>query len=495
MYKISLFLISLIIAASTAKATTVECTPGKLQELISSPSDITELTILGSINAADLFFIGQQLPNLQTLALPKATIKSYSGEKLYGRRSYPANAIPTQAFAGSPLKTIYFPEAEGLVIQEAAFTGSKLERVQLLNNIDSVGTGAFAGCPELTWAYMPWLKYGSHIFADCPKLETVKLSLQTLPEAAFSGCTALKTVEGSELIRNIKPASFMNCKSLQSMSTGEKLALIGERAFMGAGIQTLDIPETSELRSIGPWAFAGCQYLRIITLPESLAAIGEGAFFDCIRLTSAILPPKIREVANYMFKGARSVTSDNLDLGNIETIGDYGMAQMKQLYHLMLPETLSSVGEGAFLTLRASVIYVQKLTEVPATGENAFEDVDQPNVILYVSGDNYDAFSSAEQWREFNIQPFTGIDDTVAESLTALPQLRGRFVGTDLEVSIDGIDIEWLALYDAAGTLLKAVEPHGEKTTIPTADMGTRIYIVCARLADGRNATLKIARN
>lgn len=496
MHKFALVLISIITAATASvMATTVECTPGKLQELIADPDDITDLAVTGSINAADLFFIGQQMPNLERVALPQAIIEAYSGEKINGKNKYPANTIPAMSFAGSPIKAFYFPVTEGLEIQEAAFIGSGLELIYLSGTMSAVGTGAFAGCQELAEVYMPWIEYGSHVFADCPKLAKVTLSLQTLPEAAFAGCTALSTVDGSELVRNIQADAFMNCESLRQFAIGEKLAAIGERAFMGSGLQSADMSASTDLHTIGPWAFAGCSDLREVSFPESLSAIGEGAFFDCIRMTAVMLPQKIREAANFVFKGAQSVTGENFDLNKVETIGDYGMAHMKSMYYMTLPETLKSVGEGAFLSSRAEIIYVQKLSEVPETGQNAFEDVDCPNVTLYVSEENAEAFSSAEQWKEFKISLFSGIDDTKSATIETSPQLRGRFVGTDLEVSTDRGDIVRLALYDTAGALLKAIEPKSEIVTIPTADMDTRAYIVSARLSDGRDATLKIARH
>ena len=57
-----------------------------------------------------------------------------------------------------------------------------------------------------------------------------------------------------------------------------------------------------------------------------------------------------------------------------------------------------------------------------------------------------------------------------------------------------GADIARIALHDASGLLLLALEPYDSRVAIDTEGMMTRIYIVAVTLADGRTATLKLAR-
>lgn len=482
---------------ANAEALRVECTPGTLAASVEAPKSVTDLVITGTVNAADLFFAGQQLPNLQSLAMGTVTIDEYKGDKLYGRREWPANTIPEGAFAGCPASTIHMPATEGLVIQQSAFAGSALQTMSLLTSVSAVGDGAFAGCPALTEVYMPDISsYGNYIFAGCKALTKAKLAIQTLPEGTFADCSALATLEGDDLVRNIGKYAFANCSALRHYAVSPNLYVIDEGAFMHSGLEAFDASSAASFTVVGPWAFAYCASLSEVHLSNAIVKMGEGAFFDCAQLSAAILPPSVRQVSNYLFKGTAAVTADNLNIAGATAIGDYAMARMEGLGSVTLPGSLTSVGEGAFLGLKASIVYAQALAAVPVTAADAFAEIDQPAVTLYVADDLYEDFAAADQWREFNIVKYSsGVDDALGTiTLEGTPALKARFVGTDLQVSIDGINIAWIALYNEAGLLLTAVEPDADVVTIPTEAMQARVFIVSARLADGTDASLKIAR-
>ena len=290
--------------------------------------------------------------------------------------------------------------------------------------------------------------------------------------------------------------AFANCSSLRHYAVSPNLYVIDEGAFMHSGLEAFDASAAASFTVVGPWAFAYCASLSEVHLSNAIVKMGEGAFFDCAQLSAAILPPSVRQVPNYLFKGAAAVTADNLNIAGATAIGDYAMARMEGLGSVTLPGSLTSVGEGAFLGLKASIVYAQALAAVPVTAADAFAEINQPAVTLYVADDLYEDFAAADQWREFNIVKYSsGVDDALGTiTLEGTPALKARFVGTDLQVSIDGINIAWIALYNEAGLLLTAVEPDADVVTIPTEAMQARVFIVSARLADGTDASLKIAR-
>lgn len=93
-YILYLFLLCspIIVAQNVQTITTTE--GGKLSEMINNPEQLTELTVLGWIDARDFFFLRDNCPNLINLNIKEVKIAAY-GE-------YPANEIPK--FALSRLK-------------------------------------------------------------------------------------------------------------------------------------------------------------------------------------------------------------------------------------------------------------------------------------------------------------------------------------------------------------------------------------------------------
>ena len=77
----------------------------------------------------------------------------------------------------------------------------------------------------------------------------------------------------------------MNCTGLTSITFGNSVTSIGERAFYNCtGLTSVTIG--NGVTSIGSWAFSGCTGLTSITIPNSVTSIGSAAFFNCTGLTN-----------------------------------------------------------------------------------------------------------------------------------------------------------------------------------------------------------------
>lgn len=77
-----------------------------------------------------------------------------------------------------------------------------------------------------------------------------------IDDEAFEGCTELKSVNMPS-IESIGKAAFKDCTSLDNVSLGNKLRVLGERAFCNTDLRTIKIPATTAY--IGRYAFDGCE--------------------------------------------------------------------------------------------------------------------------------------------------------------------------------------------------------------------------------------------
>lgn len=113
----------------------------------------------------------------------------------------------------------------------------------------------------------------------------------------------------------------------------------------------LDITQLSNVE-IGKEAFFMCQSLAGIKLPDNITSIGEEAFFRCYNLSEIRLPNKITTIGKKAFAGVGRISGTKLT--SIE-----------------LPETLLTIGEGAFLNCQ-KLVTVKLQNGITTIGEGAF---------------------------------------------------------------------------------------------------------------------------
>ena len=125
-------------------------------------------------------------------------------------------------------------------------------------------------------------------------------------------------------VEEIENSAFENCESLKSISLPILLKTIGDAAFKGTGLRTLDIPKSvfwigdellaecqllehikipDNIARITDRMFMNCSGLKKVELHESLNAIGERAFFGCSNLDFIIIPDSVQQIGQDAFTG------------------------------------------------------------------------------------------------------------------------------------------------------------------------------------------------
>lgn len=104
-------------------------------------------------------------------------------------------------------------------INEDAFTGCTKLQTFKATSVNSINQGAFQMCFNLTTVSIPGLKYlGASAFEDCTSLESINLdSIEIIEDAAFMGCTSLNTVVISGNCTMIGEGAFCNAESLETV--------------------------------------------------------------------------------------------------------------------------------------------------------------------------------------------------------------------------------------------------------------------------------------
>ena len=428
MRKLFFLLLLAAVVTPASQAVTVENTAGQLAQLVSD-TQITELTVTGTMDARDFLFITEQLPELTTMDLSQATIVPYTSTRtLYGTiTSYYGGEIPRTAFFGKKLTTVSLPE--GLEsIGYAAFAGCyQLQSVTLPASLTEIEDYAFAGS-ALTSIEVPesvmYMGYG--VFSRCEALQSAVINSDFVGEFAFLGDTSLSDVQIGAHVTAINEGAFNGCTALKTITfdRNTRLSRIGDEAFINSGLENIDI-QSMPMGTIGAWAFAQT-HLSEISLPGTLSHLNEGALANNPLLTSVKLPDvrnsggmrlrgapainlrrTIERIEDYTFAGDEQLNAGNMLLFGTKSIGNYALYNVSQEIDTMrLPSSIDYLGNYAMAGMTGMKVLKTDAAEVPELGENVWAGVNQQAVPLIApSEESTELYQVAEQWMNFFYGP------------------------------------------------------------------------------------------
>ena len=277
-----------------------------------------------------------------------------------GRKMSYANSSCRLCLGNSYLQSVEFGEYAS-VIDAAQFAGcTNLKEVKGLENIKSIGEGAFYKCsslesltiPSNVTKIEPWAfkesglksmnipagvtSLGDYAFADCPNLEkftfsddceltaipnyflynAVKLDNIALPkntltigDYAFYGCTLMKECKISSKITKIGDYAFNQCNNLNSVYayTFEPQA-IDQNTFSTYHTATLHIPSASYLLYFYDTQWS--QFLHLVGFDSEAEQIGINVDYHLYTETNGIIGGKPR--VDIQGKGGLTVIGDKV---------------------------------------------------------------------------------------------------------------------------------------------------------------------------------------
>lgn len=146
-------------------------------------------------------------------------------------------------------------------------------------------------------------------------------------------------------------------------------------------IHSVRIPSRHEnhtVSCIGANAFTRCQIKEII-LPDEIATIADQAFYDCVQLTSIMLPDNLSRIGSGAFSASGLKTIRIPE--HISHIPVLAFANCRDLENITLEEGIESIDERAFCHCpKLKQVYIPR--SVKTVSKNAF---DQDCQILFAS--------------------------------------------------------------------------------------------------------------
>lgn len=269
--------------ATIANALTInELQAGKLSEAGIDSSETT-LTVKGSMNAADFFYILDNLNSLQTLDLSEVDIVAYNGD-----------ALPYTGLNNSPEATLPAYGLTGL---------QNLQQIVLPNSLKAIGTGALSGSGITTL--------------------TIPTGVTTIGDYAAMRCEALKSLVIPTSVTTIGERAFAYCPKLSEVNISATLSSIPNGLFEACGgLKSIDLSALAKCTEIGEWAFAECNGATTLVLPPAIEELAKGAIYGVSSVETLILPKN----TNYIGDNAMSAMSTLaiLNASDVEEVPQLG---------------------------------------------------------------------------------------------------------------------------------------------------------------------------
>lgn len=282
----------------------------------------------------------------------------------------------------SGLTSITIPTSVTSIGEEAFMRCSGLTSVNIPNSVTYIGSGAFSGCSNLASITIPnsVTEIGDGVLAGCSRLISIQVESGNSVYDSRGDCHAIIETQSNKLIAgcvntiipdgvtSIGKYVFSGFSELTSIVIPNSVTSIGDGAFASTGLTSVSIPDgvttlgfsafrdcssltsiviPNSVTSIGEYAFEGCSNLTSITIPNSVTFIDFGAFAST-GLTSITIPGSVQNIPEDAFANS-CLTSVTIDEG-VKSIGAYAFGRCENLSKVILPSTITSIGERAFLT-------------------------------------------------------------------------------------------------------------------------------------------------
>ena len=369
------------------------------------------------------------------------------------------------------LNTVKFTGVALTSIGRESFCNIAITELDLSGTDTSIDREAFYNCNSLETVKLSGVKtIGQNAFYNCRKLTSVELSenLTTIESGAFQCCVALKNIDIPNKVTKLNDNTFSNCSSLKNVSIGSGCTSISTTAFDGtSSIDRITVSEDNKnytvvdgvlynkdmttlvlypknrsgefavpdtvttiansafdsspnltkvtigknVKTIGASAFGECKSLKTVIFEDSdtvQKTICDYAFYKCPVLTTVDFGNAVKSIGNYAFYSCQSLNKLDFSKNSVKTIGDYAFTVCKSLESIEFPESLESIGYGAFSAntngyrgsyVASSLKSVKFGRGLKSIADYAFYENRQLNTVKFTG----DALTSIGYWSFCNI--------------------------------------------------------------------------------------------
>lgn len=254
--------------------------------------------------------------------------------------------IESAAFAEcSSLRYIYLDDNILYIGDKAFLTCNKLESISIPSSVKSIGDDAFNYCWSLkrvdissldAWCNINFvsstsnpLNYAGNLYLDNQKIEdlVVPNNIDAIGSYAFAGAKCITSITFGNPAMTIGKGAFNKCTGLQKIyisdmkswcryifTNYESNPLQFAKHLIVNGEEVHDITIPNCITKIENFAFYKWSELRSVKMSNSIVSIGQEAFSCCTGLQSIEIPNSVKEISYNVFQGCSNLR--NVEIGS-----------------------------------------------------------------------------------------------------------------------------------------------------------------------------------
>ena len=249
---------------------------------------------------------------------------------------------------------------------------SNIISIKLPNTITRIGNQAFDGCIHLKEINIPEsvTEIGSSAFSDCESLVSITIpgNVKSIGGRCFSDCINLNNINICDGVKTIEYSPFIGCNKLTSLFIPSSVSYLRETTQGCNNLSNLKIDSNNKTY-----------------YSENNCIINKNSNTLIAGCYNSIIPETVTTIGEGAFEGLNTLTSIIIP-SSVKTIGAGAFVDCTNLQSIILPEGLKSIGNVAFCRCDSisSIFIPSTLTSL---GEEPF--CEMKNLIkLEVSKDN-----------------------------------------------------------------------------------------------------------
>ena len=200
------------------------------------------------------------------------------------------------------LTDVMIPESV-ICIGQAAFAGcSQLANINLPSDIKTIDAETFLMCTNLNSITIPdgTITIDNNAFYGCRQLTNIIIpeSVTVINYRAFQNCSALENITIGNNVTSIGSEAFLGCSQLTNITIGDNVTHIDSDAFKNTGYYNNEDNWEEGLLYIDTYLIGAKQdMVGFCEIKPGTTIIAVGAFYNCISITSIVIPAGIKNIS------------------------------------------------------------------------------------------------------------------------------------------------------------------------------------------------------